>query len=124
MNSVRVLLVEDDLVDKMHIARLLEELNFDFTLTELSTSEAATEYLTITEKPPTHIIIDNYLPGRVGIDFIKYVRGLVDLRDIKIALVTGLSNKELINEAYNNEVDFCWEKPISNNDLVKFFQKY
>jgi CheY-like chemotaxis protein len=97
--SLNVLIIEDNVVDAMLVQQALaREAACDCTV--IDQGDEAVEYLRgIAEDTPTAvpelILLDLNLPGADGVEVFNFVRSMVKLRDIPVAVVSS-SPKEIL----------------------------
>jgi DNA-binding NtrC family response regulator len=91
MKSIRLLLVEDDAIDRQAVRRALGRAGTEYEITEACTCEEASSHLA-TEKFDL-ILLDYDLGGRSGIDFMEAHE------DLSFVMVTGNGNEVVAAEA-------------------------
>ena len=95
---IRILLVEDDLVDRMACRRALaQDADYKFLLSEAETGREGLQ-LIHTEKPDC-ILLDYHLPDMNGLEFLAELKN--DLEDIPmpVMMLTGTDNASVAVEA-------------------------
>src|SRR3954451_5468365 len=109
--SVRLLLVEDDGIDRETVRRLLGD---GYVVTDVATGKAALEE--IGAVPPDAVLLDFRLPDMEGIDLIPYcVQAFVP-----VILLTGEDSPEVIVQAMQiGAQDYLVKGHIGRNALAR-----
>ena len=106
---LRLLVVDDDLVDRLAIRRAVEQCGLDASIEEAGDADEALAKVAQTEFDC--LLLDQDLPGRSGVDIAIEVR--TQGKHVPIVFVTGRQNEELLQAAVDAGVtDF-----IPKNDL-------
>lgn len=106
---MRLLVIDDDLVDRLAIRRAVEQSGLSATIEEASDSEEALAKLDVADLDC--VLLDHDLPGMSGIELTTKVRA--GGNRVPIVFVTGQQNEELLEQAIEAGVtDF-----IPKNDL-------
>src|SRR5687768_3574849 len=106
---IRLLVVDDDLVDRLAIRRAVEQSGLDAAVEEASDADEALAKLD--QAVFDCLLLDQDLPGRSGVDIALELRA--SGRHVPIVFVTGRQNEELLQAAVDAGVtDF-----IPKNDL-------
>lgn len=113
-HSRRVLIVDDDASMAKSIQRVLRRAGFE---TEIAQDgfRAGILFETFT---PNMMTLDLKMPGLAGLDVLEFVRNTEQLQNIKILVVSALSQKEL-EKALEAGADDILEKPFKNADLLE-----
>ncbi len=90
--SMQILLIEDDCIDVMIVARALKDLGVTNKLVHKANGEKALEYLR-TETKPCVILLDLNMPVMNGLEFLKVVKADEVLKRIPVVVLTT-SNQE------------------------------
>ncbi len=119
-DRLRLLLIDDDLVDRLAIRRAIEQSGLDAELFEASD---ATETLAIVgQRELDCLLLDQDLPGTPGIELARQLRASGNL--VPIVFVTGRQDEELLQQAVDAGVtDFVPKHDLSPRRLglrVKF----
>lgn len=106
---LRLLVIDDDLVDRLAIRRAVEQSGIDADIDEAADAGEAMAKI----RPRTYacLLLDQDLPGTSGVELARELRGAGNL--VPIVFVTGRQNEELLEQAVTAGVtDF-----IPKNDL-------
>jgi two-component system, sensor histidine kinase and response regulator len=90
----RILVVDDDVVDRLAIRRAVEQSDLDAEIEEAAT---AAEALRKVQSPFDCWLLDHDLPGTTGTELTRQLRAKGDLTPI--VMVTGQHNEELLQAA-------------------------
>ncbi len=97
-SQIRILLVEDDLVDRMACRRALaQDLNYEFVLSETETGREGLQ-LAQAQKPDC-VLLDYYLPDLDGLEFLAGLRNDMDEIQVPVIMLTGADNASVAVEA-------------------------
>jgi signal transduction histidine kinase len=117
---LRLLVVDDDLVDRLAIRRAVEQSGLDASIEEAGDADEALAKLAQT--PFDCVLLDQDLPGRSGVDIAVEIRQMG--RHEPIVFVTGQQNEELLQRAVDAGVtDFMPKNDLSPRRLglrIKF----
>src|SRR5437867_1516478 len=92
---LRLLVIDDDLVDRLAIRRAVEQSGLDAEFAEASN---ASEALALVKKQEFHcLLLDQDLPGMSGVELATQLRGDGNL--VPIVFVTGRQDEELLQQA-------------------------
>ncbi|CAA6817413.1 MAG: Regulator [uncultured Sulfurovum sp.] len=117
MNNYTVLYVEDDLSVRQYIAEFLRRY-----CKEVYESDSAEEAIVLYHKhQPDILLLDINLGGMSGVEFAEYVRQKD--KKTRILISTAYSNKEFMLAAIELNLTRYLIKPVTNEDLVKAFEK-
>lgn len=98
-NSKPILLVEDDSVDVMIVARALKDLGVTNKLVHKANGEEALEYLR-TEIEPCVILLDLNMPVMNGVELLKVVKADEVLKRIPVAVLTTSNQEKDVSESF------------------------
>lgn len=118
-----ILLVEDDEADAYLVQRGFRHLPFDYHLEIASDAKQALVFLAKCKtegKSPDLILLDLFMPGMDGFEFLETVRSDEDWSDIRIVVLTGIDNDESILRAYQTGATSFLAKPSNKYEFQKF----
>lgn len=98
-NSQPFLLVEDDSVDVMIVARALKDLGVINKLVHKVNGEEALEYLR-TETKPCVIFLDLNMPVMNGLEFLKVIKEDEVLKGIPVVVLTTSNQEKDVAESF------------------------
>jgi CheY-like chemotaxis protein len=131
-DSKTVLYVEDDAAYVVLIRRALQRSKLTNlpNLRTVRTAEEAISYL-LGQAPyedrfahplPTLLLTDLRLPGKSGLQLVRWVKEQVEFQQLPIVMLTGSALDEDIESAYEIGVNFCLVKPAEVEMLVSIIQ--
>ena len=126
MNSLNILVVEDNLMNQKFIIRLLEKRGHKIILA--SNGKEAIEKLDQNQKEKDKIqliLMDIQMPEMDGLTASIHIRKRIDsYSKLPIIAVTANSTSEQINEYLNAGMDDCVPKPINKQELFNKISKH
>jgi len=114
-----VLVVEDDEHVAQTISDVLTEIGFRATVLENVTDAL----FMVAEELPYAIILELMLPGRSGLDLIKYVRAREDGQQLPVMVVSSASGGYQMGQAIDAGADIFLKKPLGIDDFVNGFSQ-
>ncbi len=121
--TITILHVEDDQVDKMVIERVIKRLNLTNNLLHASNGEEALDVLRGTngkeklEQLPQVILLDINMPKMNGLEFLKELRSDPSISFISVFVLTTSNDDYDRKEAYEHNVAGYFVKPV---DISQF----
>jgi PAS domain S-box-containing protein len=96
--KIHILIVEDDLVDRMACRRALpQDPNYEFVLSEAETGREGLQ-LAISKKPDC-VLLDYLLPDMNGLEFLAELRNDLGEVTVPVIMLTGADNASVAVEA-------------------------
>ncbi len=117
--SLKVLLVEDNLIEIMKMKRTISLLKLKHTLQEAKNGEDALHLLEDKSNIPDIILLDLNMPKINGIEFLKIIKANDDLKHIPTIILTTSSNQKDLLECYRTGMSGYILKPLKYEDYVK-----
>jgi len=124
MESIQILLVEDNEGDILLTSEALEDGKILNKLSVVRDGKEAMQFLNKTGKykkavTPDLILLDVNLPKMNGHEVLKYVKQHKELKKIPVIMLTTSSSMEDINSSYRNFANCYITKPIEVDDFMK-----
>lgn len=116
--SLRVLLIEDNMIEIMKMNRTVSLLKAKHQITEAKNAEEALAILETKENLPDIILLDLNMPKINGIEFLSILKNDEDLRHIPTIILTTSDNKKDILECYRIGISGYILKPLKYDDYV------
>lgn len=116
---LKILLVEDNLIEVMKMKRTLSLLGLNHTLFEAKNGEVALTFLEEKSNLPDIILLDLNMPKINGIEFLKIIKANDDLKHIPTIILTTSSNQKDLLECYRTGMSGYVLKPLKFEDYVK-----
>ncbi|SEO49874.1 Response regulator receiver domain-containing protein [Nitrosospira multiformis] len=115
-----VLLIEDDQVDMMRVARALKEIGVENPVVHRENGEDALNYLQDENSGrPCIILLDLNMPVMNGIEFLRAVKKDERLRRIPVVILTTSDNHEDKLSSFNSGAAGYIEKPAGYRQFVE-----
>ena len=123
MDSVHILLVEDNEGDILLTTEALEEGKLTNTLSVVKDGKSALDYLEKRgqyeiSKTPELILLDINLPKKNGHEVLQYIKENYYLRKIPVIMLTTSSTEKDINLAYQNYANCYITKPVEADSFL------
>ncbi|APZ47579.1 response regulator [Polaribacter reichenbachii] len=118
-NILKVLLVEDNLIEIMKMKRTISLLKLKHTIHEAKNGEEALQFLEDKSNIPDIILLDLNMPKINGIEFLKIIKANDDLKHIPTIILTTSSNQKDLLECYRTGMSGYVLKPLKYEDYVK-----
>lgn len=117
--SLKILLVEDNLIEIMKMKRTLSLLKLKHTLHEAKNGEEALSFLEDRSHIPDIILLDLNMPKINGIEFLRILKSKDDLKHIPTIILTTSSNQKDLLECYRTGMSGYILKPLKYEEYVK-----
>lgn len=119
INSLSILLVEDDTIEVMKFKRVLKSISESYKIIEATNGEAALVYLNKRESLPDIILLDLNMPKMNGLEFLNILKNDEVLRYIPTIILSTSSNHKDLLEAYKIGIAGYVTKPLKYEDYVE-----
>jgi CheY-like chemotaxis protein len=118
--ELRIMMVEDDLLDAAAAKRLLRHNGLDKRLVIVADGKQAVSILQSSSPAdlPQLILLDINLPDMSGIDLLKSIKKDDKFKDIPVVILTGSNEDQDIQKSYDLGARSYLVKPISNDALL------
>jgi CheY-like chemotaxis protein len=114
-----ILVVEDDQVDFMTIARAMKEIHVTNPLVHVENGEPALEYLRDPLNPkPSIVLLDLNMPVMNGIEFLHIIKQDPDLKRIPVIVLTTSEEQQDKLNSFNLGVAGYMAKPVDYKQFV------
>ena len=117
--KLKILLVEDNLIEIMKMKRTISLLELDHQLYEAKNGEEALQHLENRDQMPDIILLDLNMPKINGIEFLKILKADEDLKHIPTVILTTSSNQKDLLECYKTGMSGYILKPLKYENYVK-----
>lgn len=118
-NILKILLVEDNLIEIMKMKRTISLLKLKHTIHEAKNGEEALTFLEDKSNIPDIILLDLNMPKISGIEFLKIIKANDDLMHIPTIILTTSNNQKDLVECYKTGMSGYILKPLKYEDYVK-----
>ncbi|RLJ61194.1 response regulator receiver domain-containing protein [Lacinutrix venerupis] len=116
VKKLKILLIEDDMIEIMKLNRTISTLKLDHTIIEANNGEDALEILEQKDNLPDIILLDLNMPKINGIEFLKILKKDEILRYIPTIILTISNNQRDLLECYKTGVAGYIIKPLKYED--------
>jgi CheY-like chemotaxis protein len=115
-----VLLVEDDVVDRLVVKRAFKDLDLGNPIEVAINGEAALAYLRNPEHPrPCFILLDLNMPRLSGLEFLKAVKADEELKAIPVVVLTTSRDEQDRQESFRLGVAGYLVKPVEYERFIE-----
>lgn len=118
MQSLHILLIEDDQIEIMKLQRALKKIESRHKVTPLNNGEEALEWLNTAEQLPDLIFLDLNMPRLNGLEFLSILKSNKTLKFLPTVILTTSSNKKDLLACYEIGVAGYVLKPLNYQDYV------
>lgn len=123
MNSLNILLIEDDMIEVMKLNRVARSLDLNHTIIEANNGEEALTLLEKKDNLPDIILLDLNMPKINGIEFLKIVKNDDRLKYIPTIILTTSNNQKDLLECYKEGIAGYVLKPLKYEHYVDKIEK-
>jgi CheY-like chemotaxis protein len=116
---LKILLVEDNLIELMKMKRTVSFLKLEHQITEAKNAEIALEILEDNNGLPDIILLDLNMPKISGVEFLSILKSREEFRHIPTVILTTSNNKKDLEECYRIGVSGYILKPLKYEAYVK-----
>lgn len=116
---LKILLVEDNLIEIMKMKRTISLLKLKHTIHEAKNGEEALQFLEDKANIPDIILLDLNMPKINGIEFLKILKSNDDLKHIPTIILTTSNNQKDLLQCYRTGMSGYILKPLKYEDYVK-----
>jgi len=117
-NQLKILLIEDNLIEIMKMKRTVSYLKLNHTLTFANNGEEALDILEDKTNYPDLILLDLNMPKLSGKEFLLILKNNTHLKHIPIVILTTSGNQKDIDECYILGIAGYILKPLKYDDYV------
>lgn len=124
MNSITILLVEDNEGDVLLTTEALKSCKVTNKLKVVSDGQQALDFLLkkdkfADERTPDLILLDINLPKKNGHEVLQRIKSESKLKHIPVIMLTTSSSIVDVKKAYSNYLNCFITKPVSPDDFLK-----
>ena len=123
MKTLKVLLIEDDMIEVMKLNRTISSLNLKHKIIEANNGEDALEVLQKKEELPDIILLDLNMPKINGIEFLNILKNDSVLRYLPTIILKTSNNQKDLLECYKIGIAGYVLKPLKYEDYVSKIEK-
>ncbi len=117
--ALTFLLIDDDEIERLKFARVLQKNNYSHKLIEAKNGEEAIQYLENAEELPNLVFLDLNMPKMNGIEFLKNLKSNSRLKHIPSIILSTSNNHNDLKESYEIGIAGYIVKPLKYEDYVQ-----
>ncbi|MBU2938166.1 response regulator [Lacinutrix sp. C3R15] len=121
--KLKILLIEDDMIEIMKLNRTISTLKLDHTIIEANNGEDALQLLEQKDNLPDIILLDLNMPKINGIEFLSILKKDDVLKYIPTIILTTSNNQKDLLECYKIGVAGYVLKPLKYEEYVSKIEK-
>ncbi len=110
----KILIVDDNEIDRRIIQRLLVKANYDLIIAE--DGEKALQL--VKKERPDLILLDCVMPGLSGTDVCQILKKDKEFKNIPVIFLTGMDTPTYVINCYDLGADQYLTKPINSRELI------
>lgn len=118
VKQLRILILEDDLIEVMKLKRAISSLKYNHIIIEANDGNKALKFLNQTARLPDIILLDLNMPKINGIQFLTMLKKDEVLKYIPTIILTTSSNQKDLLECYKTGIAGYVLKPLKYKDYV------
>lgn len=123
VKKLKILLIEDDMIEIMKLNRTISTLKLEHKIIEANNGEDALEILEQKDNLPDIILLDLNMPKVNGIEFLNVLKKDDVLKYIPTIILTTSNNQKDLLECYKTGVAGYVIKPLKYEDYVSKIEK-
>lgn len=123
MNTLNILLIEDDMIEVMKLNRTISKLELAHNIVEANNGEEALKILQKKDELPDIILLDLNMPKLNGIEFLNILKKDDILKYIPTIILTTSNNQKDLLECYKIGIAGYVLKPLKYEDYVSKIEK-
>lgn len=122
-NSLKILLIEDDMIEIMKFNRTVSSLKLNHKIIEANNGEDALRILEKKDSLPDIILLDLNMPKINGIEFLSILKSNNTLNHIPTIILTTSNNRKDLLECYKIGIAGYILKPLKYEDYVSKIER-
>ena len=122
MKQLRILLIEDDIIEVMKLKRTIATLKLSHEIVEANNGIQALEILNKKDNLPDIILLDLNMPMLNGIEFLKMLKNCNTLKNIPAIILTTSNHQKDLLECYKIGIAGYVLKPLKYEEYTSKIQ--
>lgn len=118
LKTLKILLIEDDVIEVMKFKRVLSKLGLNHSIVEANNGEEALNILKTKDQMPNIILLDLNMPKIDGIEFLSNIKKNDKLRHIPAVVLTTSNNFKDIKKCYEIGIAGYILKPLKYEEYI------
>ena len=107
-----VVVVDDDELARMLVTRYLAKLGLRNPVVQAADGDEGVQKLSDETLRPVLVLLDMRMPGRSGLEVLRWIRGTPRLASTPVVMLTGSAELEEVDEAYALGIASYLVKPV------------
>lgn len=107
-----ILVVDDDAVSRELVVQYLSKMSLRNRVVQASDGEAACTILSSGDFEPVFVLLDMNMPGRSGLEVLRWLREESAFSDVPVVMLTGSAELEEVDAAYRLGIASYLVKPV------------
>ncbi|MCK8521352.1 response regulator [Aquimarina sp. D1M17] len=116
--SLTFLLIEDDEIERLKFARVMQKNNFNHNLIEVENGEEALKILENKDALPDIIFLDLNMPKMNGLEFLRILKSDTSLKYTPVVILSTSNNHNDLKECYETGIAGYLVKPLKYEDYA------
>ena len=122
MNSLSILLIDDDVIERMKFKKVCEDLSFSCSIIEAVNGKQALELLTDAKNSFNIIILDLHMPIMSGLELLEVLKSTITFKYIPVVMMTSSKLDNDLIDSYNYGVNAYVLKPVNMEQFIVAIQ--
>ena len=122
MKQLRILLIEDDIIEVMKLKRTIATLKLSHEIVEANNGIQALEILNKKDNLPDIILLDLNMPMLNGIEFLTMLKNCNALKNIPASILTTSNHQKDLLECYKVGIAGYVLKPLKYEEYTSKIQ--
>ena len=118
MKNLKILLIEDDMIEVMKLNRSISKLEMNHKIIEANNGEEALKLLSKKDNLPDIILLDLNMPKINGIEFLSILKSDDTLKHIPTIILTTSNNQKDLIACYEIGIAGYVLKPLKYEEYV------
>jgi CheY-like chemotaxis protein len=123
MKTLKILLIEDDMIEVMKLNRAISSLKLPHKIIEANNGEEALKLLKEKDNIPDIILLDLNMPKINGIEFLGILKNDATLKYVPTIILTTSSNQRDLLACYEIGIAGYVLKPLKYEEYVSKIEK-
>lgn len=119
MNSLSILLIDDDEIERIKFKKVCKDLQFSCSIVEAVNGKQAFEFLKATSKAFNIIILDLHMPKMNGLELLEKLKSNVHYKNIPIIIMSNSEDDNELKKCYDFGISGYFTKPAQFSKYAK-----
>lgn len=119
MNSLSILLVDDDIIERMKFKKVCSDINFPCSIVEAENGKKALSLLESLNNSFNIIILDLHMPTMNGLELLKKIKTSSIYKSIPIIIMSNSEDNSELKQCYDIGISGYFTKPAQYSKYSK-----